>query len=404
MIFNLTNQGEILVENAVVNESWAVLERMFPKNWRELAKQTNALVRQLRSFRDEESVMRTLLLHVANGYSLRETITRARIAKLADVTDVALLKRLQCSENWFKALCLSLLRERNLQMDLEAPSGIQMRVVDGTNVKEPGKTGSEWRVHYSLKLPDLQCDYFRLTATKGALTGESFKQFPVHEGDCIIGDRGYSTSQGIAYLAQRGAYSLVRVNTGALQFCPLKEPETQFDLLKCAMELTEEKVAKEWSVGVKDPSYGLIEGRLCIVRKSAAAIERALKKLRRDASKRQSTLEPATIEFAKYIIVFTTLPGNIFSTAKVLDWYRFRWQIELVFKRLKSLASFGHLPKYDDVSARAWLYGKLFVGLLTEKLIHSTRVISPWGYCLQRENQELLEGVRIYASPITASS
>ena len=119
-----------------------------------------------------------------------------------------------------------------------------------------------------------------------------------------------------------------------------------------------------------------------------AAIDMALKKLRREASKRQSTLEPATLEFAKYIILFTTLPHEKFSTLEILDWYRLRWQIELVFKRLKSLTAFGHLPKYDDVSARAWLYGKLFVGLLTEKLIHSARVISPWGYCLQGENEK----------------
>jgi hypothetical protein len=29
--------------------------------------------------------------------------------------------------------------------------------------------------------------------------------------------------------------------------------------------------------------------------------------------------------------------------------------IELVFKRLKSLAALGHLPKSDDQSARAWV-------------------------------------------------
>ena len=45
----------------------------------------------------------------------------------------------------------------------------------------------------------------------------------------------------------------------------------------------------------------------------------------------------------------------------MLEWYRLRWQVELVFKRFKSLAQLGHVPKYDDDSAKAWLYGKLFV-------------------------------------------
>jgi hypothetical protein len=383
------------MESAVgLHESWTVLETMFPHNWRELAKETNALVRKLRSFADEECVMRTLLLHVANGYSLRETVTRAKESGLANVTDVALLKRLQCSEEWFKALCICLLKERGVITNTAITNDIQMRIVDGTKVKEPGKTGSEWRIHYSLKLPDLYCDYFKLTASKGILTGESFKQFPVKKGECIIGDRGYSTAQGIAYLAEREAYSLVRVNTSAFQFYVTDDDgnESNFNLL-ANVATAQEEAAKEWKVHIKEKNYGVIEGRLCVIRKSETAIKQALKKLKRDASKRQSVLKPETIEFAKYVILFTTLPHNKFTVAEIFKWYRLRWQVELIFKRLKSLAGFGHLPKYDDVSARAWLYGKLFVGLLTEKLIHSARVISPWGYCLSWENQEQLERV-----------
>jgi hypothetical protein len=66
----------------------------------------------------------------------------------------------------------------------------------------------------------------------------------------------------------------------------------------------------------------------------------------------------------------------------VLEWYRSRWQIELVFKRLKSLAGLGHLHKYDAASARAWLYGKLLIALLCQKLARLGRDISPWGYYL----------------------
>ena len=64
----------------------------------------------------------------------------------------------------------------------------------------------------------------------------------------------------------------------------------------------------------------------------------------------------------------------------VLQWYRFRWQIELVFKRFKQIAQLGHFPKHDPQSAKAWLYGKLFVALLTEKVIEQARALSPWGY------------------------
>ena len=84
---------------------------------------------------------------------------------------------------------------------------------------------------------------------------------------------------------------------------------------------------------------------------------------------------PGTLELAKYVIVFTTRSSG--SMADVLRSYRMRWQIELVFKRLKSLAQLGHVPKHDDRSSRAWLYGKLLVALLAQKLIRIGRDISP---------------------------
>lgn len=130
-----------------------------------------------------------------------------------------------------------------------------------------------------------------------------------------------------------------------------------------------------------------IQGRLCVLRKSKIAEDLAIKKAKRDACKEQRVIQPETLEYAKYIILFTTLPETDFLTQDIFEWYRLRWQIELVFKRLKSLTSFGHLPKYDDVSARSWLYGKLFVGLLAEKLIQSATIF-PWGYSLWGKNEK----------------
>ena len=61
-----------------------------------------------------------------------------------------------------------------------------------------------------------------------------------------------------------------------------------------------------------------------------------------------------------------------------MEWSRLCRQVELLFNRFKSLAKLGHLPKQDDESAEAWLYGKLLV----EKLIGHATAISPWKYRL----------------------
>jgi hypothetical protein len=92
--------------------------------------------------------------------------------------------------------------------------------------------------------------------------------------------------------------------------------------------------------------------------------------------------KPETLEFAKYVLIFTT--RSMDTAEQTIDFYRMRWQIELAFKRLKSLARLGHLPKHDERSSQAWLYGKLFVALLAQKTIRSGRDISPARYTVRK--------------------
>jgi hypothetical protein len=54
-----------------------------------------------------------------------------------------------------------------------------------------------------------------------------------------------------------------------------------------------------------------------------------------------------------------------------------RWQIELAFKRLQSLVQLGHVPKHDDRSSHAWLYGKLLVSSWHKNLSPSGATFPP---------------------------
>ena len=151
-----------------MNEDWELLVSFLPGNWQELAGETGAL-KGLRKDKSVENLLRTLLIHLGCGHSLRETVVRAKKAHLADLSDVALLKRLRKSKDWLYALCLELFREQGIAVS--AQGGFQVRAFDATTVKEPGKTGSLWRLHYSVRLPSLACDYFKLTETEGRGTG-----------------------------------------------------------------------------------------------------------------------------------------------------------------------------------------------------------------------------------------
>jgi hypothetical protein len=350
-------------------QNWKVLLSLLPTGWQQAGYDSGA-VRRLRGFSCPEVLLRTLLLHVGLGYSLRETVVRARLADWANVSDVALLKRMQSSEQWLRLLCLALLRESGT-FDL-ARNGA-MRIVDGTIVKEPGKTGSQWRVLYSLLLPSLMCNFLEITASCGEGNGESLTRLCVARHELIVADAGYCSVAGMEYVRQRGADVLVRINPQA--FVAYSRQGGRFSLparLRC---LSKAGQVGEWQVILHGPTTSF-EGRVCAVRKTESAIEQAHRRLHRRASKKQMSTKPETLEVAKYVVVFTTRHSP--SAAEMLEWYRSRWQIELVFKRLKSLVQLGHLPKRDDRSSRAWLHGKLLIALLTQKLIRIGRGIPPY--------------------------
>ena len=81
----------------------------------------------------------------------------------------------------------------------------------------------------------------------------------------------------------------------------------------------------------------------------------------------------------EYFVVGTSLSADAFLSAQVLELYRLRWQVELAFKRLKSIMQLGQLPKTDPESCRAWLYGKMLYALLCYAIVDKGRSFSPWG-------------------------
>lgn len=363
-----------------MEEDWRILLELFPSGWEELGRQSGAITR-LRGFESVESVLRTVLLHVGCGWSLRETVAQAKLAGIAEVSDVSLMTRLKQSEQWLRQLSQRLWQENGMQLQ-PALKQLPVRLIDATLVREPGPTGALWRIHYSVRFPSLECDYFELTPIRGKNTGEKLGRYQFHRGELVFVDAGYCHPPGIAAVVDAGAYVCVRLNPASLPL--FDERGRTFPLLKRIGTLRRAGTTAEWQVWVQ-AGERRIAGRVCAVRKSEAAIQRAQRRLDKRKQRRVSSATPETREYAKYVLVFTTLALDKATTREVLECYRFRWQIELTFKRLKSIAQLGHIPKKDDQSVRAWLYGKLLVALLTEKLMRVGKTISPWGYYLPRE-------------------
>ena len=362
----------------MLKEQWDLLIRFFPEGWIEKVYQSGALMRK-RKIDSPQTLIRILLIHLADGRSLRTTAAYAREANLCNLSDIALLKRLKASAEWMRWIAVKLLQSlENKSQFKQFPGRFRIRLVDGTAVSEPGSTGSDWRIHYSINLMGLHCDTFRVTDQH---VGENLTLYPIERNDLILADRGYCRAKGISYVLDQGGEILIRLNYASL---PLKTKRgTPFALLEKLRQLKEGMVG-DWDVYFIDPESKLRKGRLCAIRKSEEAIERARKKLFRTASRQGRKLRPQTIELAEYVLIFTSANRHKLKAVNVLLIYRMRWQIELAFKRLKSIIGLGHLPKFDPEACKAWLYGKLVVSLLVERIYREAEYFSPWGYPFEK--------------------
>lgn len=359
-----------------VDDDFEYLLTFLPLGWEAKAKELGAL-RRCRKIKDAHVLLRLLLIHLAEGWSLRQTAMIAKRGHIAEVSDVAIMERLRYSGEWFRWMSEGLMA-RWVMLDPRSVfcGQFHVRMVDATHVSEPGPTGSSWRIHYSVSLPSLCCSDVQVTEARGPGSGESLTRFAVQPGDLILGDRAYGMTPGVAHVVDGGGDVLVRFGWNNL---PLwVDADERFDLLAHLRELSGTTLG-DWPVFIK-AGKRLIAGRVCALKRSRQSTEEAQADARRCAQKHGAKITPETIEAAGYIFVFTTVPREALGPAKALEFYRGRWQIELVFKRLKSILGFGHLRKRDDESARSWLHGKLFVAFAIEALLTYGVSFFPWGY------------------------
>lgn len=381
-----------------LDSDWSMVERALPAGWRSKARELGAISRST-GLSDPSVLLRVLMIHLADGCGLRESAARAKLAGIATISDVGILKRLKRCGAWFEWMAQELRTQApggtgalgSAPVPTPVPTSRRLRLVDGTMVSEPGDTGSMWRLHYSVTLPGLACDEVVLTEPK---LGETLRRYSVEAGDIFIADRGYANAPGVAHVVAGRADVIVRTNLVTL---PLWTADGErFDVLEHLRQLKTSSSTGEhamgeigdWPVAIKADKTGkqLIAGRLCAIKKSEAATRIGQNRVRRESQRGGASVQPQTLEAAGYVFVFTTL-GSQYTAAQVLELYRMRWQIELVFKRLKSLLSLGHLKKHDEIAARAWLQGKLLVACLIEKLLALAEHISPWGFEIDARTQ-----------------
>ena len=328
-----------------------------------------------REIKNAETLLRLALAYGGLGMSLRETCAWAEAGGIVSMSDPSLLDRLCKAGPWLGDIVAALIAEQ-AKVPAGRWSGYRLRALDGTSICQPGADRTTWRLHVGYDLATGQVDQLELTDGKGA---ENLQRLTYRPGDIVLGDRYYARPRDLRPVIDAGADFIVRTGWNSLRMLQANgEPFDLFATLTAQIEQESEVQVRIHEGMTQTPSEPLLL-RLVIRRKDRQQAEAEQKRLLKDAKKRGKQPDPRSLEAAKYILLLTSLPADAFPPADILALYRLRWQIELAFKRFKSLAGLDMLPAKKLELARAWIYARLIVAIIAEQIAGQVPDSSPSG-------------------------
>jgi len=323
-----------------------------------------------RHIKNAADLLRLMLAYAPGGRSLRTLAAEAVATGFLDVSDVALLDRFRRCGDWLIALCENLLPRRDAPAR-ETTRQNRVRLVDGSRIEGPGKTC--FRLHLCYDVVAQRIADFAITALE---KGETLDRVRVQPGDIVLADRGYPQPNAMRATRESGADLLVRLTWNSLNLRDgAGKPIDWLDIFDKAdaAGCLDMPVAVHKARGRFTP----LPMRLVVTPKPPDIAERARDVASHNSRKDQHDVDPRTLKAAGYLILITSLDAGEFPPATLVALYRVRWQIELAFKRLKSILHLDRLPAKDPGLAKAWIAAHLLAALLIDDVAAETAAFSP---------------------------
>ena len=189
-----------------------------------------------------------------------------------------------------------------------------------------------------------------------------FQSEALPQGALRMGDLGFFSLQQFKTDDENGVYWLSRYKVGTRLYDLQGQP---IDLLAWLRQQTADQVERPIQLGKTDR----LVCRLLVIRVPPAVAEKRRRKLKEYACKKHTPLRAELLALADWTLLLTNLPSNLLSIPEALVLLHVRWQIELLFKRWKSLF------KIDEWrSANLWhilteLYAKLLSAVIQQWIL-----------------------------------
>lgn len=353
--------------------------QMLPKGWKEAAQEQKALLRS-RNIETPEELLRLNFLYQTSGESYGLTAALTQISEnQKSLTKTAVQKRITNSADWLKWMCVNLCRQEDFIF--EPPEWLKERrvcIVDASDYAAKGSHNADFRLHCMAELFTLNLVEFHFTP---ASEGETLTRYQnIKEHDLILADRAYGTLKSITHVIEHKADFVIRLRSNSFNL--YTSEGGLFDLTSQLKDWKEGKLL-DLSLFCKSGKT-MFPIRVCALAKTEEQIQKSQRQTKK-ANPHRKDPSPLQSIWNRYIVVISTLPKEI-TTEQVLELYRMRWQIELIFKRFKTIFGGGEFSARKEDAVKAWFYGKLLLAILCETMAKEAR-FSP-----SEENLEFDEG------------
>ena len=337
--------------------------KQLPEGYKEACWESKAMQRKI-GIQDEDTLV-TLCLYYVYDKSLVDTKIYAESFLSVKISDVGFMKRFIRCNKWIQWMNQRLIEERQPICDIpDKLKGKRIKTVDASDIVTKGAVKQTWRLHYAFDLFSLSSAEFHITPES---TGETLENFSFQPNDLVIGDRAYATITGVEHCKKSGADFILRLRNKAFNL--YDENGKQLILTEDILKNTDRE-CQDFTVYYKSKEKKLNKLRLCVCRKTDDEIAAEQKKLDRTECRKQLKISEDTRFSHNYFFVVTSL-GEEYSCEEILAIYRLRWQVEMVFKRFKSILKMGSMPTKTAESCETWLNCKMLIALLIEKMLLS---------------------------------
>ena len=190
----------------------------------------------------------------------------------------------------------------------------------------------------------------------------------IREGDLTIRDMGYFAIDYFKGIQKKGAFFLSRLNPKVAVFQKKNNKFEELDFEELYKTMTQNnfaKVDKEVFIGAEEK----FPVRLVIGLVPEEVNASRVQKVNKHNKKKGHKTSKDYINRAKFNLFITNIPDNVMEPDTIVDIYKIRWQIELIFKAWKSIFGLDNIGKMKFTRLMCLLNARLLLILINWEIL-----------------------------------